>query len=1664
MTFTPESGPWAQEDFSSQSGLMLDTYQTVAGGYLAIVPLFTGTRGFISRWTHIPSWDVNNNLNTIGIITGTFSALSGNIFSSRPARAGLEGYQRHIRAAGAYEFNTPSPDFVNYTNYVGYSGQVTQSVQLDSGSPDASWYSSYIGGMSEVTIEFDVASTLDIYSGQVTLGFQTGQEIQTTLPPLRDQLVNHGVYIDNGQFWDYLEINPFGIRSINSPEFSLPIDLRTPKRVRLGISSQNMTISTENGRGVHGLGILNSAVVTGNDAKIVFGAVPISGTNNRYPLLYNTISGVHGNTFWDNIRVLYNKYQITAATGNATYYTTSAQTGYSSIFEPEIPIINWNLGKIGFIPYTGSSNTVVVAQYSGAAGWTDGPSVTINAGRSPTTIDLTTIPVFRNSRSASTHNRVKNPLRFKIIQASNGFIPAPPIDYINFSARTEKALLDVLPNWKPVNASAKIKFAVDREVADNLLADASINSTFVLNSPLTTGTYLNALITTEDTVLEHNVLSTGYVDVVYGGFNSTAIQTFTRTMLAAQIGTPASAVLGVSPVTNCFYNSDLEGGYSNVSTFPNFVTGKSFGQLAGGLKINAQYTGLSQVYFEKLQIFKADTAASDFRQNAAQGRSQTQQLTHVQSVRVPPNTFVGSHDASCGFEVCIPSGICSGTLMFTADIQVQAGSGLYVYATGINVRGTPSWNIDGSHYRSFRRLSFPVVSHGNSGEVFVGLAVSPGTLASQEVIFNVDNIQLNPYAGGFIYSTGVPTFLHQSGLLRSSYPGVSTVPAVRSSTLVGLDISLLGYPTGDNNALISKYRESDNKGFKLYCTTGGYLAADIDIESQAWAFDSSALMPFTGSVYRTGLVSEYRLPLGRCVSVGLIHQADTYETLGYCNYSGAVFPCQLSSTNRTYLTVDGSPVGVVDMNSNWNNGSFVTNGDRSPYLSYICDGSGTVVIGSGLLAQVDSVEISRPVIADAEIDASIKMARVTRPYFVPDKYFKPTASSTIKNLIIKDEVSHVFGKDIAIGSIYNFDSPGYTNWDHGPWRNHLIYYGSVSKISDSPYDPYQVSGLSSTYIPSGSYAVAKYSSTIERLYNSNNNLGLNSLYPSAQTCNTALKVLGWVKPYTSGQDFFHVYEDDKNLLGRRVSFGFNNDMKLKVHLASGSSDLWGFTGSVSHNLTGWNWVGFYSTLGDYSGHNTTGAPSVVLVSSSGSDNLPEALNGLNFGFQYYGRSGSPSKSSMVFGGNAPVALSDFSISIPHSQDFGFSESDKTIKAPYANKSGQYTVLMEGSEPFAGNVAISGFNLLSATLSGDQVARETMYWVAAHNGYDSSCRLNGGIDLYDDEPFRHVQSYYLNYDTTPILSAIGDTLSPIRIGNQVPAGAVNLARVSSPAFTTETVITTIDLADSNLSNLLAYKGGQYALGRGLGDKNFFTSTGSFSNINTAQYTGRLDFTMSGQLYSDNITVTPIAISTLASNQSFPAYYYYLIGRGKYGISVPGADAHPTSNFNGYTTGELVTRHYSNIQKVKEAISIKDSNGLAIPFETFPYEIVTSPYEVSDLYAAIQSGVDFQADGIQRSFTTQYTDTLPTGVFSVIMMLNKQTINKDTSVWVHYPAYNFNDGSINYTKKEVVNASPLMRKNIENERALPGRYSVSLDSQSLLYSLKVFGVHNDYSGKL
>ncbi len=95
---------------------------------------------------------------------------------------------------------------------------------------------------------------------------------------------------------------------------------------------------------------------------------------------------------------------------------------------------------------------------------------------------------------------------------------------------------------------------------------------------------------------------------------------------------------------------------------------------------------------------------------------------------------------------------------------------------------------------------------------------------------------------------------------------------------------------------------------------------------------------------------------------------------------------------------------------------------------------------------------------------------------------------------------------------------------------------------------------------------------------------------------------------------------------------------------------------------------------------------------------------------------------------------------------------------------------------------------------------------------------------------------------------------------------------------------------------------------------------------------------------------------------------------------------------------------------------------------------------------------------------YDNSLPTGVFSVILLLNSIYRENGSSAWVHYTAYDFESKLITQNKSEVINPSPIMRKNLSDEVPLPGRYSTELDSESLLYTVNIFGVDGEYTGKL
>lgn len=782
MAFYPETGPWSQEDFTDPNGIILSEYQTVTGGFFALKPNVSGSSNFISRWSNISSWSFTNNLNTTQIISGSFLRLSGAAITGQAVPREKLGYQALITGAGAYEINTPFPQYVYALEYTGYSGQTRQCFMLGQDSPDKSWYNSFIAGNTETTIEFDVSSLRDIYSGNATIGFTTGQQLLTTLPPIRTPYIGHGLYIDNGQYWDYFEINPFGIRSINHPEFGIPADFTSPKRVRIGLNGQNIILTTENGRGAFGRALLDTPVLTGSDPKIVFGAMPISGVRNRFPLNAYGISGVVGNTLWDNVRILYGASQLTTNTGLSFYYTLSAQTGYTEIYDPGIPVTNWNNAVIGFIPTTSTSTTTVVLQYSGNTGWTDGPSTVITNQASPVSLNLSNVPVFYNSRTTSTHGRVENPTRFKLIHQSNGRTPPPVLDYISISAATEKSILEVTPNWKSVAIPITATMSVNSPAFDSIIAEPSTFSTFVLNSPTATGRIKDSFLTNEDTLRTGNVFIGGFGDIINAGNNSTAVRTFQTTGVTAVPNSEAARLLGGSQVDNCFYNSSLDNTFYGITGYPSYVNRRSFGELADGFNLVPSYTGRSVIRFSKKEVYRTIEEANRVRTNSSLGLNDEKVISAVQAVYVPsqiglnPEGSVLNHDYSCGFEVTIPSGICSGRFIFSADVQIEKGNQLCIYASGLNVSGNPRWVLDGPDYRVFRKVSFPVTSQNNSGQIYVGLVVNSGTPGKQEFAYNVDNVTFTPYIPGWVYSTGIPTFFHQSGLLRDSYAGISTVP------------------------------------------------------------------------------------------------------------------------------------------------------------------------------------------------------------------------------------------------------------------------------------------------------------------------------------------------------------------------------------------------------------------------------------------------------------------------------------------------------------------------------------------------------------------------------------------------------------------------------------------------------------------------------------------------------------------------------------------------------------------------------------------------------------------------------------------------------------------------------------------------------------------------
>jgi len=1619
MSFYPTAGTWSINEFSDSSGTFVNpTYQGITGGYVCLLPSNTDEYTYISSWAPYTGWNVNNGLETRARISGSFYIYSG---IQRPVGiySGATAYQSSVTSAGAWEIFTDYPSSTTGNINVQYFG-------LTKTAPFSGWTNYFLAGGNTATIEFDVASFVDPYSGtDILAGYATGQHSLTGLPR-KTGIIGHGIYLSNGTYCDILEVLPYGIRSVSHPELAIAKDLGQPTRFRVGLSNQDIYIQCEDGKSVAGMSKFDT-VTTNHSGSVLVGALPITGSIASIGTDLS-VNACVGNTYWGLFRTVTGALVTQVLSGHQQVYSTSAATMYTDVFDPSIQITSFLNAEIGYVPQYGG-NTVVTAQYSGAAGFTDVVSATINNNTTtnPIVLDLSALPVHTYPISDLTNGYISNPVRFKIVQtSSNGKAPAPAIDYIKINCSSERAYLDLLPNWKRTNTSATIQAYIRTGEFLTAPPEANVWTSLLINSPVCDG-YTGSFIDSSLSGIVVSVIGSGQINP--GGYYGYCFTNYDVSTATARSGSTAASFLGRSPVSNVFPNP-LFSEYKPASNEPNYVSGYCFGELATHTYIPGGYTGLVPVYYSATEIYRPESAARENRIYNILGLATNPTVNYMQTVDVPSVNTLGVHNGTVGIESRIPSGIATSSMLVDVDLGIPIGNGITIYVTGNATTG--SWYIPGEDFRIHRQISFPV-NGTNSGEIRIGFVVPSGTSLQTSTQFNLDNLTVTPIYNGYLLATGLPLYTHKSGIINDKTVLGFTPPPVRASTLFDTDIYLDSYPL--TTGTIFKVIDASSHGLSITLDAQGYITAAFDLASNAWAqnFLSDSFYSYLGKQY---VVSSQRIPIGRWVNLGVAHYSNTYDKLSTVNYSGAAAPTLCAATNRAVITFDGLPVQSVDCESGWYRRNYIdgVTFDAMPVPSYItCTGSNTVTIMSGLYGRIDGLRVDRPPVVDPEVGLSIFGARTTTPYFVPDKLSNGTISSSVHNVHVDTALwDSSFGYDTYLGSCYNFAGPGYTNWDHGPWRNHLLFSGNVSKEVISPY-----SGLGSTRFQTGSYAIAKYSSATERWMNSvaNNDI-VGSLTTTVEQGLGRITAKGWIYPRTTGT-IFSILADQAYFTGDRFDLSINSSGYLEVNRFVTGSQMFSKTGTVSHAFSGWAYVGF-----DYLPGNSkytvgsTGTCVVTIFNGSGYE-ITAPITGINYGFRYCGHTGDTSSSAFLFGNQIDANYCDWVIQIPRNSQYP-GPYDLSGNFYYTgNKGGRYQTLMHNSSISTAEVEYTGYNVATITLPVSTAASTSAYWIAAMNAYDNNARLNGGALLYDTVPFEEVESYRVTYNTSGLEEAIGETNSPIRIGRVVPPNAINIARIDNQEFTVDGSITTIDLSDKNVNNLSDYRGGQFSIRRNNGTVSASTATGTYYGITLL--TGSADVVFSGTLYSSNIELSNMPISSIDLTSPAEAYYFYPVGNATKYVYVPDSEAHTYTGTVG--TGMACDAYITNLTKVKKSISIKTTDGSILSMDEYPWDITISPFEL--------------ATGTQP--------VLPQNVFRVTLLTNQKYI-PGTTVWVHYSAYDLLTSKVEGAFKEIVNPIPIFRQSLPTEIPEVGRYSITEANEGYGYSLVFYGLESGLSGSI
>lgn len=1633
MTFYPKQGTFSVEEFDSSYGATFDnpTLQGITeGGYVSLLSTKTGVFNLIRSWTPVTNWSISNNLNNLQILTGTFGIVTGSV-SGQVNRVSGQFSVGTDATAWAIDTSFSYPPVVSG---LGFSGAGSYFFYLATGTPNQSLFYSIVSGSQATTFEFDVASYVP-YSGLSTLsGFSSSQNGLTGLSPLSG-LIGHGFLYSNGVSWDFLEITPYGIRSFNHPEIAIPENFLNPRRVRVGFKGSDLYISLQDGRSIAAFGKFNTPVNSSSQIFAAFGSITSGSVlTSSFNGIMNSVKASYGRTLWDNVRVLTGELAIYSQ-ANENFYSTGYATMYTSEFNPGVAITSYLNAYIKYLPYNGGV-TEVISQYSGTAGWVDYNSVSLT-GNGYTNLDLSSFPVYTYPRQDLGTDYFLNPIRFKIKQRSlQGNSLPPPVDSISVFANKERINIDLLPDWKTKDSFITVKAGVQ---TGTFLTEDPVPerwSTLLVNIPYTTGFAFGTAFNDEAKNLPVRVVGTG--EFLLEGPYRSCFSTYTEGTLTAVSGSEAFSYFGYTPVYNAFPNPLFENGFREITTGEsNYYTGLVEGELGESTKISSTYTGIFKVDYIKERIYRPEAQARVRKINSYLGNSATELEEFVQTIKVYPSNI--SHNGRVGIEAVVPSGIASGNLIVSFDIQIAEGSGVMLTCIGTS---TGNYFLPGDYYRNYATTTFTTTS---TKDLPLTLRFNiPSGYNGDSYKYSIDNIIVGSYLNGYLSVTGLTPAIHSSGIAPEYLVSGDQKVINRAATVVYGSIYLDSYPIQTGTFI--EVTGSSGKGVKLQIDNLGRLIGTFDSCYSSWGeyYNSTDIY----NMPREVIISEQSVPLGRWTNLAFYHDVHTYRKYSFGSIQiGETLARNFASTNKAYLCIDGYPVASKDLMSGWRDLSAVLptateiGDDSKPFVTYVnLTGTCSAIIASGLMCSVDAIHVIRPPVGELETEISLKGARSYVPYFVPDFLYK--GNNEDHNLLYQGPENPIHGKDLFIGNCYNFSSPGYINFDRGPIRNHLLVYGSPTKELSNPYD---IEGIHSTRF-SGSYAIAPYSSSYERIQTNYSNYVIPTL---SGLGDSSIQAFGWIYPRTTGS-FFTAYQNYATQAGSRIEAAISTGNKLLINKYSSTNSLL-FTVTGHDIETGnWNFVSFKFKSTGYFANLNTGA--VTCTISDGYNVTKTYINtGIDYGFIYQGLSGSPGQSAFKFGGTSDISLFNWVLPICYT-------GDNNITRDYitgGDKHGRYQTVLSNQSLYTGKIVTPNYTTLKFDV-GPGEPGDYYYSIPVLNAYDTIPSLNG-IVAYDNKPFKVINTYYLNYDLSKAESVFGAQDSPVRIGNTVPPNAVNIAKFSCPEYSVDSSISSIDLSDLNPNNLSIYKQGSYLVGSNSYVRQ--SEIKSFSNINSGLYNGRLDVTISGQVVSADIDVSTIGITSPNSDFGYLAYYYYLIGRGDRGVIAPGSQPHYTGQLTEFSTGSIPDNYIANLEKIKNSISLRDRNGNEIAFDSYPYDVSISPYPADVLQIAVVSGLSVGLDNVGVYLSGK---TLPNNVFTVILLTTRNNFDGE-SVFVHYNGFDYasNQELIGY--KEVVNPQPIYRERQIGENPEVGKFDLLMDAQGY-YNLTVYGIASGYNGKL